>query len=74
MSKGGRIINVCSMAGKQRILKADGLVQKFQVRREPWLPFLLQLGSVLRSWSFCCLRKLCDSPLATHHTICGEHA
>ena len=31
MSKGGRIVNVCSMAGKQRILNSGGLLQQFQV-------------------------------------------
>lgn len=31
MENGGRIVNVCSMAGKQRILKSASLLQKFQV-------------------------------------------
>lgn len=31
MVKGGRIVNVCSMAGKLRIIKSPKLVQRFQV-------------------------------------------
>ena len=32
MSSGGRVVNICSMAGKQRIIKSPQLLQKFNVR------------------------------------------
>lgn len=32
MGKGGRIVNVCSSAGKQRIIKNPALLQRFKVR------------------------------------------
>jgi carbonyl reductase 1 len=31
MVKGGRIVNVCSMVGKQKIIKSPTLLQRFQV-------------------------------------------
>ncbi len=31
MTSGGRIVNICSMAGKQRIIKSQQLLQEFNV-------------------------------------------
>ena len=35
MTEGGRIVNVCSMAGKQRIIKDSRLLRRFQVDCRP---------------------------------------
>lgn len=73
MTKGGRVVNVCSMAGKQRIIPDKALKQRFKVRSLTLLSPSKVPGAMRRNPCLEVrggLQQLWDSPVSTLFFMC----